>query len=171
MKFKIGDVIECSGTKYRIHTIIRDPLRYKMICLANQSIMDLLEINEGGWNITTPPENETLYNVGQVLIKIVGSPRIGLIVAIRPSSQKDFHVYDMNVFTPNGALIMTTTLLQKELVKDWLIKDLKWVVLYGNPKKTIDLFLKSNIEKLEGELSTQKMLLEHLEFFKSERYN
>lgn len=169
MKFKVDDIVQIGtdGAKYRIHAILEKPNRYKMYCLTNGTIHEFSEWQEEAWNLTTAPTCETLYQVGQILIKIVGTPRIALVLEIsKISKEKDFNQYKIQTFTPTGESITIFSISEKEMKKEWVTRDLKWVVLYGNPKKILQTYFEKLIALYQEQKRTAEDLLERLEFFR-----
>lgn len=170
MKFKVGDVIKrINGeTKFRIHAIFQSPSRYKLRRLDMGTVSDLPEMLEDDYELTDPPDDETRFNVGQVLLKKCGSPRIGLITAIRPGADEAHHEYDVMLLTPKGEVAQVVTCYQKELLADFELRNFKWIVLHGNPKKIVGKVLEKTIRQLDEERSKYNDILEALVYVEKE---
>ena len=56
---------------------------------------------------TNPPDDAFIYQVGQILLKKEGTPRVGTIQEITPSAEEHLTEYEIALYTPKGQYIQT----------------------------------------------------------------
>lgn len=175
MEFRVNDVVRHrdGGPTYRIHAIT--DTGYKATCLDNRlrrdSIVVLPFSIDQKYIIVEPPENEFLFYPGQVLLKKQGTPRIGLITSIEPGVDRAHNRYEIVSFDPQGKHIGTSSMDQKDLRVAYEIRNLKWIVLYGDPRAIVRKSLEKDRDELQKRVEQIEEMLDNLTYFEAELKN
>lgn len=164
--FKVGDVIqhEAGGIKLRIHVV--GEFEYKTTRLDNSECV-IIRTDNPCYQLSTPPEDETFYQIGQVLTKREGGPEVAIVIKVTPGIQPAFNVYDLITVHATRGYDNKMQLDEKGVRAQYATQDLKWVVMYGSPKKVAYDFLSKKAEGFRGAIRDLEEIIEFHEDLQS----
>lgn len=172
-RFKAGDVF-ChindtnENVKYCVHFINDERGFYKVQRLDTKSIEEIPISREDNYVATESPTDSYVYQLGQVLLKKQGTPRIGVIFDIVPSPEDKLNEYEIALYDPKGNYVQTALYRQEEVLEDFEIRNFRWVVEHGDPKGAIQRRLEKLIEAHREKIVRYNTILKNLVYFETE---
>lgn len=116
------------------------------------------------WRLIKPPKGHMPFRCGQVLIKKRGTKYPAYIRKIETGTLPEYNTYTLVILTYDGGYHSTIELYQGQLIEDFQVYDLSWVLQHGSPHEKARIFLKSEIADLEKTLAEYKIQLEQLHY-------
>lgn len=170
--FKVGDCIrqKIGGCRHRVFHIIDDDrgVRYKALRIeGGTGWIEISTLKEDGWEVVDPPEGETKYVVGQVVLSKQGNPQYGghpaIITAVTPGVTPGFTEYSLLHIGVDGLYRKRGTVYEKDFEKEYVLRrDLNWLTMNGSPTGIVRTYLENKINELETYAAELKILLERI---------
>ena len=118
--------------------------------------------------LDSPPKDYSPFRVGQVLLQKRGSQFPVMINKIIPGQLPDFTEYSLIVLSREGEFRNRISVYQKNLLDDYEVQNLAWVLRHGSPAEACRNFLKAEIEGMEKQLAEYKGWLDQLHYVEVE---
>ena len=154
--------------KYLVIAVDEEQEMYRVKRQGSNHIKEIPFRKEEDYMSTNPPDDAFIYEVGQILLKKEGTPRVGTIQEITPSAEEHLTEYEIALYTPKGQYIQTALYQQKEVEEGFEIRNLRWVVEHGNPREYVEKTLNEQIGALEREIEQKRAVRDSLVYFETE---